>query len=356
MKKLTAVSLSGGVDSLVAAYLLKNEGHELIGLHFTTGFGTDQTRLNINRIAKQLDIPIKVIDCAAEFKSEVVDYFTKTYLSGKTPNPCIVCNRLIKFGLILSYARKTGASMLATGHYARITEDLQGRLHLMKGVDKIKDQSYFLARLTQEQLSAAMFPLGKFTKSEVKNMAKKQGLKAITQNESQDICFIKEKTYGKFLTAQAGYEPMPGLIEDVSGNTIGEHNGLHLFTIGQRRGINCPAAEPYYVVGIDPGHNRLIVGFKEELLSPGLKAVKINWIIHPPDNKILVGTRIRGRHDPAPSELYPIDDETAIIRFEKPQSSVTPGQSAVFYNGSEVLGSGWIEKISNNTNLPKCHD
>lgn len=345
MKKLTAVSLSGGVDSLVAAYLLKNEGHYLIGLHFTTGYGTDQTTININKIAKQLDIPIKIIDCAAEFKSKVVDYFTKTYLSGKTPNPCMVCNRLIKFGLILSCARKMGASMLATGHYARITEDTQGRFHLIKGVDKIKDQSYFLARLTQEQLSAAMFPLGKFTKSEIKNIAKKQGLKAITQNESQDICFIKGKTYGQFLTARSGYKPTPGLIEDVSGNTIGEHNGLHFFTIGQRRGINCPASEPYYVVEIDPGQNRLIVGFKEELLSPGLKTVKINWIIHPPDNKISVSTRIRGRQDPEPSKLYPIDNETALIRFEKPQSAVTPGQGAVFYKGSEVLGGGWIEKF-----------
>ncbi|MCD6273895.1 MAG: tRNA 2-thiouridine(34) synthase MnmA [Deltaproteobacteria bacterium] len=343
MKKLTAVSLSGGVDSLVAAYLLKNEGHDLIGLHFTTGYGTDQTTININRIAKQLYIPIKIIDCAAEFKSKVVDYFTKTYLSGKTPNPCMVCNRLIKFGLILSCARKMGASILATGHYARTSKDPQGRFHLIKGVDKIKDQSYFLARLTQEQLSAAIFPLGKFTKSEVKDIAKKQGLKAITQNESQDICFIKGKTYGQFLTAQSGYEPTPGLIEDVSGNTIGEHNGLHFFTIGQRRGINCPASEPYYVVGIDPGQNRLIVGFKEELLSPGLKAVKINWIIHPPDNKISVSTRIRGRQDPEPSKLYPIDNETALIRFEKPQSAVTPGQGAVFYKGSKVLGSGWID-------------
>ncbi|MBL0700200.1 MAG: tRNA 2-thiouridine(34) synthase MnmA [Desulfosarcina sp.] len=345
MKKLTAVSLSGGVDSLVAAYLLKNEGHELIGLHFTTGYGTSQTTIKINRLAEQLDIPIKIIDCATEFKSQVIDYFIKTYLSGKTPNPCIVCNRLIKFGLILSCARKMGASILATGHYARITEDPQGRFHLMKGVDKIKDQSYFLARLTQEQLSAAMFPLGKFTKSEVKNMAKKKDIKAITQKESQDICFIKGKTYGEFLANQNGCEPAPGLIEDVSGNTIGEHNGLHFFTIGQRRGINCPASEPYYVVRIDPVHNRLIVGFKEELLSPDLKAIKINWIIHPPDNKIAVSTRIRGRQDPEPSELYPIDNETALIRFEKPQPAVTPGQGAVFYKGSEVLGSGWIKQF-----------
>jgi tRNA-specific 2-thiouridylase len=343
LKRLTAVSLSGGVDSLVAAYLLKNEGHDLIGLHFTTGYESDRTTIDINRIAKQLDIPIKIIDCAAEFKSKVVDYFTTAYMSGKTPNPCIVCNRLIKFGSILSCARKMGASMLATGHYARTSEDPQGRFHLLKSVDKIKDQSYFLARLTQEQLSAAIFPLGKFTKSEVENIAKKQGLKAITQNESQDICFIQGKTYGQFLTDQSGYEPTPGLIEDVSGNTIGEHKGLHFFTIGQRRGINCPASKPYYVVRIDPGRNRLIVGFKEELLSPGLKAVKINWIIHPPDNKISVNTRIRGRRDPEPSKLYPIDNETALIRFEKPQSAVTPGQGAVFYKGNEVLGSGWID-------------
>ena len=344
MKQITAVAVSGGIDSLMSAYLLKKEGHRIIGLHFTTGYGSDRAALNINGIAQQLDIPLKIIDCASEFKSNVVDYFTKTYLSGKTPNPCMVCNQLIKFGLILLYARRAGASRLATGHYARISEDSQGRFHLMKGVDTVKDQSYFLARLTQEQLSAAIFPLGRFTKQEVKKMARANGLKAITKSESQDICFIGEKSYKDFLTSQAGYKSLPGPIEDISGNTLGEHKGLHLFTIGQRRGINCPASKPYYVIEIDPKNNRLIVAYRESLFSSGLKATNINWILPPPEHEISVETRIRGSHDPAPSRLYPIDAGAAIIKFEQPQSAVTPGQGAVFYNGTEVIGSGWIEK------------
>ncbi|MCD6185372.1 MAG: tRNA 2-thiouridine(34) synthase MnmA [Deltaproteobacteria bacterium] len=345
MKGIIAVAVSGGIDSLVAAYILKKEGRQITGLHFKTGYETKSAKESIDIIAKQLDISIITIDCAKEFKSKVVDYFTKTYLAGKTPNPCMVCNQLIKFGTILSCAREIGASSLATGHYARIIKDNNGSLHLLKSVDKIKDQSYFLARLTQEQLSAAMFPLGNFTKTEVKNMAKRAGLQAVVNNESQDICFIKGKTYGNFLTAQTGYKAKTGDIVNGSGNVIGKHNGLHLFTIGQRRGINCPAPKPYYVVGIDPEHNRLTVGSSLDLLSTGLKAININWIIQPPDSAISVDTRIRGRHVPVPSKLYPTGRETAEIIFEKPQSAVTPGQGAVFYKGNEVLGSGWIEKL-----------
>ena len=344
MKRIIAVALSGGIDSLVAAYILKNKGHQITGIHFLTGYETKSAEESIDKIAKQLDIPITTIDCTKEFKSKVVDYFIKTYLAGKTPNPCIVCNQLIKFGTILSCARKIGASALATGHYARIIKDNE-RVHLLKSVDTIKDQSYFLARLTQEQLSAAIFPLGDFTKTEIKNMAKKAGLQPVVKNESQDICFIKKKTYGEFLTAQTGYKPKRGDIMNRSGNLLGKHNGLHLFTIGQRRGINCPAPSPYYVVGIDPEHNRLTVGSSLDLLSAGLKTININWITKPPDSAISVDTRIRGRHVPVPSRLYPIGQETAEIIFEKPQSAVTPGQGAVFYIGNEVLGSGWIEKL-----------
>ena len=345
MKRIIAVALSGGIDSLVAAYILKKEGRQITGIHFQTGYETKSAKESIDIIAKQLDISILTIDCAKEFKLKVVDYFTKTYLAGKTPNPCIVCNQLIKFGTILSCAREIGASSLATGHYARIIKDNNGSLHLLKSVDKIKDQSYFLARLTQEQLSAAMFPLGNFTKTEVKSMAKKAGLQPVVNNESQDICFIKGKTYGDFLTAQTGYKAKTGDIVNRSGNVLGKHNGLHLFTIGQRRGINCPAPKPYYVVGIDLEHNKLTVGSSLDLLSAGLKAININWIIQPPDSAISVNTRIRGRHVPVPSKLYPTGCETAKIIFEKPQSSVTPGQGAVFYKGNEVLGSGWIEKL-----------
>lgn len=344
MKKTTVVALSGGIDSLVAAYLLQNKGHRITGIHFRTGFENNQTADSLDSIARQLGISIQIIDCTADFKSKVVNYFIATYLSGQTPNPCMVCNQLIKFGTILSAARALGASALATGHYARIKKDEKGRYHLLQGIDKIKDQSYFLARLNQEQLSAAIFPLGEFTKSEVKDIAQKVGLEPVIKNESQDICFIQDKNYGEFLATQTDYIPKPGDIVDLAGNLIGKHHGLHFFTIGQRRGINCPAPKPYYVIGIDPEQNRLIIGSKNDLLATGLKAIRINWIISPPDSVISVDTRIRGRHAPVPSTIFPINRETAEIIFEKPQAAVTPGQGAVFYQGQEALGSGWIAK------------
>jgi tRNA-specific 2-thiouridylase len=205
-----------------------------------------------------------------------------------------------------------------------------------------KDQSYFLAFMTQQHLSSACFPLKSMTKSEVIKLANKKGLDPFIKRESNDVCFIKNKTYGKFLALQEGFEPKPGLIEDVNGNVLGEHNGLHLFTIGQRRGINCPASEPYYVVSMDTEQNRLKVGLKKDLLSSECRIININWINQKPNSPINVHTRVRYRHKAAASNLFPANGETAIVRFEKPQSAITPGQCAVFYRDDEVLGGGWI--------------
>jgi len=371
MKQLTAIAVSGGIDSLVAAYLLKKQGHDVIGIHFFTGYETlgyspnkktasvnpDASIISTARkeasniasyISNQLRMRVELIDCSIEFKKTVVDYFTRTYQGGRTPNPCLVCNPSIKFGTVLSFARKLGASHLATGHYARIARDGSGRLHLLKGLDRKKDQSYFLALMTQSKLTSACFPLGDMTKSEVRNLAHSKGLHPGKSNESQDICFIKGNTYGGFLSCQSGFQPKPGLIENVNGNLLGEHRGLHLFTIGQRRGINCPAAEPYYVVKIDRANNRLVVGFKKDLLSSECKIVKINWINQKPTTPIRVHTRVRYRHTAAPSTLFPVDENTAIVKFKSPQSAVTPGQGAVFYRDDEVLGGGWIDQIHGN--------
>jgi len=366
MKPLTAIAVSGGVDSLMAAYLLKRQGHDVIGIHFFTGYealtidpnkksfsvstdasdvsiAKEEARMSADNISNQLGIRVELLDCSIEFNKTVVDYFTQTYQAGRTPNPCLVCNPKIKFGTVLSFAKKLGALRLATGHYARLNRDDQGRFHLHRGIDIQKDQSYFLAMMTQSKLASACFPLGDMTKTEIVDLAHKKGFQPVKGVESQDICFIKGNRYGEFLSIQSGFEPEPGIIEDVNGNILGEHKGLHLFTIGQRRGINCPAAEPYYVVKIDKTKNRLIVGFKKDLLASECKIVNINWIFQEPDSPIEVRTRVRYRHIAAPSILIPVETGTAVVRFKTSQSALTPGQGAVFYRNNEVLGGGWID-------------
>ncbi len=341
MNNTTAIAISGGIDSLIAAYLLKKQGKDIIAFHFLTGYEKESPDL-IKSVTKQLDIDLKIIDCREIFKKKVIDYFIQTYQAGKTPNPCIVCNPCIKFGAIPELLNKEfGISRIATGHYARVTRDNDGKYHLFKGIDAEKDQSYFLAFLAQKQLSAACFPLGNITKSDVKKLAEENGLNPVVKKESQDICFIRETTYGEFLT-QHGVKSEPGVIEDINGKILGEHKGLYLFTIGQRRGINCPASEPYYVVKTDMNQNRLIVGFKKDLYSSECRVEKINWICHEPTAPISLYTRVRYRHKAVSSTLFPIDKDKAIIRFESPESAVTPGQGAVFYQDDEVIGGGFI--------------
>lgn len=352
MKNTTAVAISGGVDSLMAACLLKEQGLEVIGIHFITGFETDlsdnqhpQTDRphKILDIGRQLDIPIEIIDIKAVFHEKIVNYFIQTYQQGRTPNPCIRCNPTIKFGTILSVAGKLGAQRLATGHYARVKKGKSGDLHLCKGIDNQKDQSYFLSRLTQQQLAKACFPLGERKKSDVKKMASRRGLQPVFTGESQDVCFIKHKSYGEFLAEQKGFESRPGLIENKTGQVIGKHDGLHLYTVGQRRGINCPAPEPYYVIRLDTTNSRLIVGTKKDLASSECKVVDINWIGTEPSRPIKVSTRVRYRSKEAASTVLPLDKSTAIVKFKSPQTALTPGQGAVFYRGSEILGGGWIK-------------
>jgi len=343
MTKNIAIALSGGIDSLVAAYLLREKGYRLTGIHFLTGY-EPENRQKIGNISQQLDITLEIVDCSSAFKSVVVDYFIQTYRHGQTPNPCLVCNPGVKFGTVLDFARKTGVSALGTGHYARVTKDEAGRFRLFKGADPKKDQSYFLAFLTQRQLAQACFPLGNMSKSEVRELAAEKGLCPAVKEESQDICFIRGMGYGEFLVRHGGFRPKPGPIEDMSGRIIGEHKGLHLFTIGQRRGINCPGPEPYYVVRLDLGKNRLTVGFKNDLLSGECKVAGINWIVQPPSSPIKIFTRVRYRHNAALSVLFPIDRHMAVVKFEENQAAITPGQGAVFYREDEVVGGGWIVK------------
>ncbi|MGD9213166.1 MAG: tRNA 2-thiouridine(34) synthase MnmA [Desulfobacteraceae bacterium] len=361
MPRTIAIALSGGIDSLMTAVLLKEQGLRLFGVHFLTGFEPgnrdpscgaavngdfddlrSQTLRQLTPMVDQLDIPLHIIDLRAEFKSQVVDYFVNTYQEGKTPNPCLKCNPSIKFDTLFEKAKTYGATHIATGHYAQLKSDASGRVRLLSGIDPIKDQSYFLSRLRQEQLHRALFPLGAFTKDQTRQMAKQRCLTPAACQESQDICFIKNGTYGEFLKHQPGFSAKPGPITNAKGHELGRHPGLHLYTIGQRRGINCPAAEPYYVIGIDPDHNRLIVGLKKDLRITSFEAYDINWIVATPRNPTQITVRVRYRHQAVPATLNPVGADRAQIVFDTPHPGVTPGQGAVFYHDNEVLGGGWI--------------
>jgi tRNA-specific 2-thiouridylase len=345
-----AVAISGGVDSLVAAFLLKQQGNDVVGIHFRTGYEKYTPELpqlttlppDIAKIGHQLNIPIEILDVSDIFRQTVVTYFTSTYQAGRTPNPCLFCNPTIKFGHILSHVQQRGADALATGHYARVQTRFDQRRHLYRGLDSRKDQSYFLARLTQDQLQRALFPLGELTKNDVRAIARQNHLAPATRQESQDICFIKETPYHVFLQQQEGFLPKEGLIEDTRGSVIGRHRGLHLFTIGQRRGINCPAAAPYYVVRLDHARNRLIVGQRRELARDRCTVEDINWINLPDNFPVDVRSQIRYRHKSAPARVTPTSPSIAELKFESPQNAITPGQGAVFYRADEVLGGGWI--------------
>lgn len=349
-----AVALSGGVDSLTAGYLLQKQGFTVIGVHFVTGYESpsgaaanpDPVSAAAGRmgpLAERLGIRLHIEDVRAEFEHRVVRYFEATYRRGKTPNPCLVCNPTIKFQTVLEAARSLGAEKLATGHYARILRRPDGSVRLRRGIDRSKDQSYFLAFLTPAQLDRAVFPLGEMTKEEVKALARTEHL-VPAATESQDVCFIRDGDYKKFLAERdpAGFKPGP--IVDTAGNPIGEHRGLHRFTVGQRRGIDIPAAEPYYVVRLDPAHNRLVVGFKDALYAEGCRVEQAVWPGPPPAERFEAETRLRYRHRGVPSSVIPVPNGTeAAVAFCRPQAAVTPGQGAVFYQGDEVVGAGFID-------------
>ncbi|MCF8024104.1 MAG: tRNA 2-thiouridine(34) synthase MnmA [Desulfobacteraceae bacterium] len=356
-----AVALSGGIDSLVAAWFLKKSDIPVIGIHFITGYesakygyGNKEQGRNawgeekdsdhpVRRLADKLDIPLYIADCRSVFENRIVEYFVKTYCSGKTPNPCILCNRIIKFGKALEYAEKLGAEFLATGHYAIVGNT--GKVPLLrKGADRKKDQSYFLAMLTPEQLSRANFPLGDLSKDRVRRIALENGLKPVSGRESQDICFIHNENYAGFLENRGDIMLAPGPIVDVDGNTIGTHKGLHRYTVGQRRGISCPASEPYYVVRIKPESNQLIVGFKNNLYKKNCYISGVNWLIPKPDKPLRVKVKIRYRHREADAYIEPGPENTAVIRFAEPQAAITPGQAAVCYTDDAVAAGGWIEE------------
>ncbi len=336
--------MSGGVDSAVAAALLKETGHNVTGVTMKI---TNDSRAGMDAatIASRLGIPHHVIDLQGIFQRKIIDYFCGEYGRGRTPNPCILCNRYIKFGALWEEVEKMGAAILATGHYARREKDKSGRYILKKGRDKNKDQSYFLCQLTQEQLSRTMFPIGNLTKEEVMEIAAELGLPARNRPESQEICFIPGNDHAAFIDKYTAESDRPGPILDEAGKTLGQHRGIASYTVGQRKGLGIATAEPLYVTTIESEQNAVIVGTKEQTYDTELTAGGLNWIaIDAPENSIKVKAKIRYRHTEAEATVIPQDDGMFCVRFTEPQMAITPGQAIVFYDGDKVLGGSTIIK------------
>ncbi len=354
-KKRIAVALSGGVDSSVAALLLRKDGYEVIGLHMVL-WGEDNagsqylhgqpdfrgTTEKIVKLCSQLGICHHILDVREEFKKQVIDFFCMEYMRGKTPNPCIKCNKYLKFGFLLEKALSLDADYLSTGHYAKVIFN-QSLFRLFKGVDSTKDQSYMLFSLNQKQLRHIILPLGEYSKYEVQKIAMENNLLTAAERSSQDICFIRGN-YGEFIYRH--YDPVAGDIINKAGIVLGQHDGIALYTIGQRHGLGIAATSRLYVTGIDYDKNRIIVGPEEELYSKELTAVNVSWISGmSPNSEIEISAKIRYKSSEAAAVLYSNSD-TAKIVFKQAQRAITPGQAVVFYQGNEILGGGTIENQS----------
>jgi tRNA-specific 2-thiouridylase len=339
----TAIALSGGVDSAVAAMLLHRQGWDLQGVHLRLtpwGSGEDWVRT----IAQHLDIPLWVIDLQGEFAQEVLDYFGSEYARGRTPNPCVRCNAAIKFGRLWEYLKGKGFTHLATGHYARVQAIDAGTPALLRGVDRRKDQSYFLSRLPRDLLPHILFPLGDLTKDEVRRIYRAEALPVReNQRESMELCFIPDGNYHEFLQARRGAAGPPGDFIDGQGRMLGRHRGLECYTVGQRRGLGVPARKPYYVTELQPERNRVVLGHRGELYSAGLFGSQMNWLSAPPAGELEAIAVIRYRHPGVRARITLLGPGEVKAEFATPQSAVAPGQAVAFYDGDRVLGGGWIE-------------
>src|SRR3954469_21212983 len=362
-----AVAMSGGVDSSTVAAMLRADGHNVIGLTMQLW---NQRRLaghegmpesvqgrccslddvyDARRVAQQIGIPYYVVNHEERFEREVVRPFVEEYLSGRTPIPCSLCNNHLKFDQLLTVAQEIGAERVATGHYAGLTYDEdRGRWLLKRPADHSKDQTYFLFGLTQEQLSRTLFPLGDMTKPEVRELARKHGLALAEKPDSQEICFVPGGDYKRFIDAYLAEqgESLPdtaGELVTTTGEVIGEHHGIHNFTVGQRKGLGVATGSPLYVIQINGDKREVVVGSGDELLTKTLKAKRLNWIsITDLTEPIRVTAKIRHRHEAAPATIKRAGDDEIDVTFDEPQRAITPGQAAVFYDGDVVVGGGWI--------------
>jgi tRNA-uridine 2-sulfurtransferase len=380
-----AVAMSGGVDSSTAAAILAEnnspanatDSPPVIGLTMQLwnqrrlprlqGLEESETAparasgrccslddaYDARRVAHALGMPFYLINFEDRFEAGVVRPFVEAYLAGETPIPCALCNTEIKFADFIRAARQVGAERIATGHYARVRKDAEtGRYSLLRGVDTSKDQSYFLFGLTQEQLARTIFPLGEFTKEQVRSIARRRNLPVADKAESQEICFVSTGRYSDFIEAyldeqDRGAETTPGEMVTTDGQVIGEHRGLHRYTVGQRKGLGVAVGEPLYVIELDRERNRVVVGPNQELLKRRFLVRNVNWIRPLEDGSALeASVKIRNNHSPAPARVEARSGAEALVEFLEPQRAVTPGQAAVFYANDEVLGGGWILRVS----------
>ncbi len=349
-RRRVLAAMSGGVDSSLAAALAAGRGDEVVGVTMKllprgeTGFGCCGSPADIDdarRVCERIGVPHYVMDMAELFESRVIRPFVESYLAGRTPNPCVECNRSVKFGHLLGLAEAWGCDAVATGHYARVRG---GRLY--KALDERKDQTYFLYSLTARELARVDFPVGGLSKDEVRAKARELGLKTADKAESMETCFVPARDVRGFLAARpeaAGASAVAeGAIVDETGRRLGVHGGVAGFTVGQRKGLGALAQEPMYVVRLDARRNEVVVGGAGAEYSTSLKAAGVNWTSAPPTHEIRAQVRVRHRHEPACASLSPLDDGSVSVSFDAPQRAVAPGQAAVFYDGDEVLGGGTI--------------
>jgi len=353
------VAMSGGVDSSVAAALMVEYGYDVVGMMMrlwseetVTGGSanrccTPDQMADARRIADKLGIPFYVLDTKEVFRNTIVDFFIDQHRQGYTPNPCLECNRHIRFEYLLNNALALDADYLATGHYARIAQDENGRFQLKTGLDDHKDQSYVLSVMGQEQLSHVMFPVGEFAKTEVREIAARFGLPTASKKDSQDLCFLGDNDYRRFLRDHAPEVMNAGSIVRRSGEVVGEHSGLANYTVGQRKGLGVFGAEPLYVIGMNPTQNTLIVGTADELGGSELTAKRVNWVSGiTPTEPFEAGVKIRYKAKPVPATITPLEGGRMQIHFDAPLRDITPGQGAVIYDADVCLGGGIIERQS----------
>lgn len=361
-KERVVVAMSGGVDSSVAAYLLKEQGYDVVGITMQIWPDMEEEESkrvggccslhavnDARRVAQILDIPYYVMNFKEVFEKKVIDYFTNEYIKGKTPNPCIACNRYIKFEELLRRAFNLNATYLATGHYAIIEFDPQYNSYLLKkSINREKDQTYALYNLTRRQLPHILMPLGKYHKDRVREIAEKVGLPVARKRDSQEICFVKDDDYGSFVASRHPGKVKPGDFVDKEGNFLGKHKGIAHYTIGQRKGLGIALGKPVYVIDIIPKKNQVVLGDHDDVFHGSLIAEDINLIpFDTLDKPMKVTAKIRYSAPEAAAEISSIDKGTIKVTFDKPQRAITPGQAVVFYKNDIVIGGGTIKKINN---------